>query len=49
MVSLDFIEDDATWVTSNISGAAVVLGEEAIDIMNWIICFGFKGHCCQYG
>ena len=29
-VPLDFTEDDMTWVASNISGAAGVLGAEAI-------------------
>ena len=39
-VSLDFTEDDVTWVTSNISVAAGALGAEAIEMRNWLLCFG---------
>ena len=28
------------WVTSNIFGPAGALGEEAIELRNWLICFG---------
>ena len=28
------------WVASKISGAAGTLGEEAIDMINWILRFG---------
>ena len=37
---LDFTEDDITWVTSNLSVTADTLGVEAIDIRNWLVCFG---------
>ena len=37
---LDFTEDDITWVTSNLSVTANTLGLEAIDIRNWLVCFG---------
>ena len=38
---LDFSEDDITWVASKISGAAGVLGAEAIELKNWLLCFGY--------
>ena len=40
-VTLDSLEDDVTWVASNLSGAAGALGGEAIELMNWLICFGY--------
>ena len=40
MVPLDFSEDDVIWVASKISGAAGVLGAEAIELINWLLCFG---------
>ena len=39
-VPLDFTEDDAIWVASKIYGATGVLGAEAVELRNWIICFG---------
>ena len=39
-VPLDFTEDDVTWVASKLSGAAGALGEEAIELRNWILFFG---------
>ena len=39
-VPLDFTEDDVTWVTSKIFGAAGALGAEAIELCNWLLCFG---------
>ena len=33
-VTLDFTEDDVTWVESKLSSAAGVLGAEAIDLIN---------------
>ena len=39
-VPLDFTEDDVTWVASKLSGAAGTLVAEAIDIINWLLCFG---------
>ena len=39
-VPLDFTEDDVTWVESKLSGAAGALGPEAIELCNWILCFG---------
>ena len=38
-VPLDFTEDDVTWVASKISGAAGALGWEAIELLNWLLCF----------
>ena len=40
MVPLNFTEDDITWVTSNLSGAAGALGDEAVELRNWLLCFG---------
>ena len=34
------MEDDITWVVSNISGATGVLSVEEIELSNWLICFG---------
>ena len=39
-VPLDFTEDDVMWVASKLFGEIGVLGEEAIEVRNWIICFG---------
>ena len=39
-VPLDFTEDDVTWVASKLSGAAVALGAEAIELHNWLLRFG---------
>ena len=39
-VPLDFTEFDVTWVASNRSGAAGALGAEAIELRNWLLCFG---------
>ena len=39
-VSLDFTEDDVTWVASKLSGAAGALGAEAIELRNWLLHFG---------
>ena len=38
-VPLKFTEDDTTWVTSKFSGAAGVLGAEAIEMRNWLLRF----------
>ena len=38
-VPLKFTEDDVTWVASKLSGAADVLGAEAIELRNWLLCF----------
>ena len=40
MVPLDFTEDYVTWVTSKLSGAAGALGAEAMELHNWLLCFG---------
>ena len=40
-VPLDFTEDDATWVASKLSGAAVALGAEATELRNWLLRFGY--------
>ena len=39
-LSLEFIEDDVTWVASKLSGAAGTLGAEAIELRNWLLRFG---------
>ena len=53
-VPLDFAEDDATGVASNLSGAAGALGAQAIKLRNWLLRFrfffrGVKGRCRQTG
>ena len=40
-VPLNFTEDGVTWVASKISGAAGVLGAEAIELRNWLRCLGY--------
>ena len=40
MVPLDFMEDDVMWVASKFSGAAGALGAEAMELRNWLFCFG---------
>ena len=40
MVHLKFTEDDITWFESKLSVAAGALGAEAIELINWILCFG---------
>ena len=37
---LDFLEDDVMWVVSKLSGAAGALRYEAIELSNWLLCFG---------
>ena len=39
-VPFDFMEDDVTWVASKLSGAAGALGAEAMELRNWLLCFG---------
>ena len=39
-VSLDFTEDEITWVASKLSGSAGALGGEAMELRNWLLCFG---------
>ena len=39
-VPLDFTENDVTWVASKLSGAAGALGAEAMELRNWLLCFG---------
>ena len=38
-VTLDFTEDDVTWIVSNLSGAAGALRAEAIELQNWLLRF----------
>ena len=38
-VPLDFTEDEVTWVTLQLSGAAGALGAEAIELLNWLLRF----------
>ena len=40
MVPLNFTEDDVTGVASKLSGAAGALGDEAIELRNWLHRFG---------
>ena len=40
IVPLNFTEDDITWVASKFSGAVGELGVEAIELRNWLLCFG---------
>ena len=40
MVPLDFLEDDVTWLASKLSSAAGAMVAEAIDMRNWLLCFG---------
>ena len=39
-VPLDFTENDMTWVASKISVFAGALGVGAIELRNWLLCFG---------
>ena len=39
-VPLDFTEDDVMWVASKFSVATGALGAEAIELRNWLLCFG---------
>ena len=39
-VLLYFTDDEVTWVASKLSGAAGALGAEAIELHNWLLCFG---------
>ena len=40
MVPFDLLDDDVTWVSSNLPGAAVGLVAEALELRNWLICVG---------
>ena len=40
IVTLEFTKDEVTWVTSKLSGASGAPGVEAIDLRNWLLCFG---------
>ena len=37
-VPLDFSEDDIMWVASNLSGTAGALGDEVIELRDWLLC-----------
>ena len=39
-VPLNFTEDDVRWVASKLFDAADALGAEAIELRNWLLCFG---------
>ena len=39
-VPLDFMEDDVMWVASKIPGSAGALEAEAMELCNWLLCFG---------
>ena len=39
-VTIDFTEDDVTWIASKLSGEAGALGAEAMELRNWLFCFG---------
>ena len=32
------MEEDVTWVALKVSGVAVSLGSDALDLKNWILC-----------
>ena len=34
------MEDDVTWVASNLSGTAGAMGAETVELRNWILRFG---------
>ena len=36
----DFTEIDITWVASELYGTAGVLRAEAMELRNWLLCFG---------
>ena len=38
-VPLNFTEDDVMWVVSKLSGTAGALGAEAVELINWLLCF----------
>ena len=40
-VPLEFLEEDVMWVASKLSGDARALGAEAIELRNWLLCFGY--------
>ena len=40
-VPLDFTEDDVAWSASKLSRLAGTLRAEAVELKNWILCFGF--------
>ena len=40
MVPIDFTDDDVMWVASKLPSEASMPGAEAIELINWIICFG---------
>ena len=40
MLPLDLMEDDITWIASNLYGTTGVLGAKAIELYNWLIRFG---------
>ena len=39
MVTLDFSEDELIWVASKLLVTAESLGAEAIELINWLVCF----------
>ena len=39
-IPLEFTEDGITCVMSSLSSTGGTLGEEAIELSNWLICFG---------
>ena len=39
MDTLNFLEYDVMWVVFKLSSASGALGSEAIEIINWLICF----------
>ena len=43
-IPLDFTEDDVMWVTPKLSGSVGLLEAEAIELHNWLLCFG----CASY-
>ena len=41
MVPLDFTENDVTWVASKFSSSAGALGAEAMELLDWLLRFGY--------
>ena len=39
-VPLNFTDNDVMWFASKLSCAVGALGAEAIELCNWLICFG---------
>ena len=40
LVPIDFSENDVTWVAYKLSGISRMMGSEAIELRNWLLCYG---------